>query len=283
VSEKAVVVMGLPESGKTTFLAALWHLVTEREIDTKLKFVTLRAGEVRHLNAIADIWRNAKKQERTGVDDGRIVSMTLQLESGQQVIVTFPDLAGESFLEMWERRECDVVVADMLKSTGVLLFVHADKITEPQWVIDEKLESEEAGLERGGDPIQAWDPRNSPTQVQLTDLLQTLQAEPLDVGARRLAVILSAWDKVEAEMLSPQDYLASKLPLLAQYLRNGLGAGWQVRIYGVSAQGGDYEDKVAKGDAERLRDMSVPSHRVRVIDGDSESRDLTEPLGWVLG
>jgi type IV secretory pathway ATPase VirB11/archaellum biosynthesis ATPase len=34
MNERSVVIIGLPESGKTTFLAALWHLITERDVET---------------------------------------------------------------------------------------------------------------------------------------------------------------------------------------------------------------------------------------------------------
>ena len=67
MTERSVVIIGLPESGKTTFLGALWHLVTAREIDTVLRFHNLRSGDVGHLNAIAARWREARVQERTAV------------------------------------------------------------------------------------------------------------------------------------------------------------------------------------------------------------------------
>ncbi len=53
--ERSVVIIGLPASGKTTFLAALWHLVTARDVDTVLRFGTLRVGDAAHLNAIARV------------------------------------------------------------------------------------------------------------------------------------------------------------------------------------------------------------------------------------
>ena len=37
MAERSIVIIGLPESGKTTFLAALWHLITERDVDTVLR------------------------------------------------------------------------------------------------------------------------------------------------------------------------------------------------------------------------------------------------------
>ena len=32
MSKRTIVIIGLPESGKTTYLAALWHLITARDV-----------------------------------------------------------------------------------------------------------------------------------------------------------------------------------------------------------------------------------------------------------
>lgn len=284
MAEKSIVVLGLPGSGKTTFLAALWHLVSEREIDIKLKFVTLRAGNAVHLNEIAARWRQARAQERTSVAGDRLVSMSLKADDEEAHVISFPDVAGETFRQMWEDRDCEESVATMLKSNGVMFFIHADKINSPGWIVNEKQMCEELGLQYEPGQMVPWTPRLSPTQVQVVDLLQLLQTPPLDVGPRRLIIVLSAWDKVRAERLSPQEYLARKLPLLAQYLENGVDNGWKVRIYGVSAQGGDYDDdKSKRPEAERMRAVDVPSKRISVTFGEEQSHDLTAPLHWLLG
>ncbi len=283
MSKRSVVVMGLPGSGKTTYLAALWHLVSEGEIDSKLKYVSLRAGNADHLHEIATRWREAKKQERTSVSGDKLVSMILQAEGGEPQSVTFPDVAGEAFLQIWGQRECDETVARWLKEPGVLLFVHADKVTVPKWVVDEKLLLEDMGVEREEEQVVDWSPNLAPTQVQLTDLLQSMQSEPLDVGPRRLAIILSAWDKAAGRRLTPEEYLAKRMPLFSQFLTHGLDRDWEVRIYGVSAQGGDYDDeKSSSPEAERLRNVDLPSKRIRVAYAGAESHDLTEPLQWLL-
>lgn len=284
MSKHSVVVMGLPESGKTTFLAALWHLVSENEVPSKLSYVSLQCGNVEHLHEIATQWREAKKQERTAQGGDKLVSMILQAEGGAPQTVTFPDVAGEAFLQMWGQRECDEIVAGWLKAPGVLLFIHADKVTVPKWVIDEKLLMEDLGipLEEGGRVVD-WSPDVAPTQVELVDLLQSMQTGPLNVGPRRLAIILSAWDKAEGRGLSPEEYLARRMPLLDQFLKYGLHSDWEKRIYGVSAQGGDYDDsKTTLADAERLRDIDVPSERISVVSAGGTSNDLTDPLQWLL-
>lgn len=279
-----VVALGLPSSGKTTYLAALWHLVTANEVDCALTLVSLKAGEAVHLHALAERWLRAQEQDRTRHSGNRTVTISLRAGDASEFQLSFPDVAGESFQLMWESRECDESVASLLRSAGVMLFVHADTIKNPGWIVDDAKEYAALGLPvEEGVPVP-WHPRVAPTQVQLVDLLQSLQTQPLDVGPRRLAVILSAWDTAMGEGLSPQDYLCRHLPLLDQYLNHGLDDGWEVHIYGVSAQGGKYDevDAALGEDAERMRAMDVPSHRILVVDGKTTAHDLTTPIHWLL-
>ncbi|MDU8605534.1 TRAFAC clade GTPase domain-containing protein [Pseudomonas syringae group sp. 247E2] len=286
MTDQSVVIVGLPASGKTTFLAALWHLVTEREFKTSLTFGNLRSGDLTYLNEIAALWRDAKKQERTAVGGSRIVSMNLMSAQKSSLRVTFPDLPGEAYLRMWEDRDCEQEVADVMKADGVLLFIHSDTINAPQWVIDEVALSRHLNVEIPKGQEVEWHARHAPTQVQLVDLLQLLRTDPLDIGPRKLAIIFSAWDKAEDEGLSPQEFLAEKLPLLAQYLTCD-SDDWSWQVYGISAQGGDYDntDDGARpcDDAERLRGLDSPSLRIKLVKKDQESsNDITEPLAWLM-
>lgn len=280
----SVVIIGLPESGKTTFLAALWHLVTARDQDTVLHFDGLKEGDASHLNAIAARWRDAKVQDRTAIEGGRVVSMNLRSASGEKVCLTFPDMPGEEYRRMWEERECDKVVAENLAAGNVLLFVHSDSIRFPLWVKDEREAAARLDLEGHSDEIQPWRPEVAPTQVQLVDLLQALRNDPLDAGPRRLAVMLSAWDLAAGEQLSPEAYLAAKLPLLSQYLRFARHQ-WEWRVYGLSAQGGVY-DLAQSGEpseaAESLRGLDLASSRIRLLGPTPDTSDITEPIAWLV-
>ena len=193
--------------------------------------------------------------------------------------------AGEAFRQMWEGRDCEPAIAEILRCGDVLLFVHADTIRAPSWIVDEVALSIAAGIERPGGQTKAWDPRLSPTQVQLVDLLQLFRMPPLDVGPRRLAIVLSAWDTVRDEGLTPIDFLRSRLPLLNQYLRRGAD-DWTWRIYGLSAQGGTYdklEDSAERvPEAEELRKLDRPSKRIQLVGPVAETHDLTEPLAWLM-
>lgn len=283
--QHSLVVIGLPGSGKTTFLAALWHLIAKREIPTLLRLDSLVRGNQKHLNEIADRWRNAQMQERTSLGGNHFVSISVLDATNQPATITFPDVQGEAYQKMWEDRECDREVAETLMQGNVLLFIHAANIKAPHWVVDIATQTRALGLEvEDGEPVP-WSPHLAPTQVQAVGLLALLAEGPLDSGPRRLAVMLSAWDKASGEGLSPSDFLREKLPLLHQYLATN-PQQWNVRVYGVSAQGGDYDEVKAGAQptksAEELRELDQPSARIDLTDGASRSHDLTIPLAWLL-
>lgn len=288
MSTNAIVVVGLPSSGKTTFLAALWHLIFSREIPTQLSLESIARGNHSHLNAITDRWLRAQEQERTLTDGNAVVSLNLLDAARQPVEIIFPDVAGETFSRMWEQRECAPEIAEMLQHGNVLLFINARRIETPRWVLDATTEAEalgEAGTPDEDSPI-AWSPALAPTQVQLVSLLSSLAEPPLFNGPRRLCVMLSAWDKAKGERLSPNEFVAKKLPLLHQFLLTNR-AMWDWRIFGVSAQGGDYDSmkngSAPKQEAEHLRSVDVPANRILLTeDGTSESHDLTAPLTWLM-
>lgn len=281
---RSVVAIGLPSSGKTTYLAALWHLICDHELATKLGFHSLRSGDTKYLNAITKRWLNAKVQERTFISGSRLVSINLKDQSNSPLLLTFPDIAGETFSLMWEKRECDSKEAEYLRNGGVLLFIHADNIKAPKWVVIETATAKELGIEIADNGSIPWHPKYAPTQVKIVSLLSSLREEPLDTGPRRLAVMLSAWDKVRDEGLTPDKFIEEKLPLLHQYLRQDADK-WEWRAYGVSAQGGDYDKPDAQNiteEAGKLLALDRPSKRIQLVYDNTLSHDLTEPLEWLI-
>ena len=273
--DESVVVLGLPASGKTTYLAALRYSLTSLKVQSKYTLVKLLAGNGEYLTSIAARWASAQRQERTQQESGRTVSISLRGQGRPDFTLSFPDLAGETFARMWENREISPSAVDLVKAKGVLLFIHSDTIRHPGWIADD----EEAGMPPEGDAPRPWAPRSSPTQVQLIDLLRCLNEAPLAVGPRQVAVILSAWDTMEEEGITPEDFLEVNLPMLHQYIHHGLAEGWSFRVYGVSAQGADYGDDAS---AQRMLELDVPADRIRVIGDGNSSNDLTEPLHWLL-
>jgi hypothetical protein len=289
MSENSIVICGLPGSGKTTFLAALWHLVFSKELPTTLELKSISDSDKTYVNEIAARWRNAKMQDHTKLGPSRFVGMELMDRSKEPVRITFPDLSGESYQRMWEEREVDKDVAAILRArTAILLFVHCDQIRPPMWVVDVTAITRSIGLRPDLNTPVPWEPRLAPVQVKLVELLQFLRGRQLDVGPRRIAVMLSAWDKISVENRPPSRFLSEKMPLLKQYLES-VDRDHESRVFGCSAQGGDYEPppdsniEWSKEGVDALKRIDQPSKRIRLVTDVGESHDLTEPLAWLMG
>lgn len=280
-----IAIIGLPESGKTTLLAAIWHMVREAGSVTALKFDGLSEGNYEHINNLAKRWRAGKKQQRTQTGGMKVVRMRLKDSEGRSVEVSFPDMPGEDFSRMWEKRELDESMSSTLSAAAIVLIVNGDTIRFPAWIVEQMAVAKGAGLQAAHSKVVDWGADLAPTQVQVVELLQFLMSGDLDVGPRRLVVLISAWDEVEGDGLEPAEVLAVKLPLLDQYLRNARDP-WTWRVWGISAQGGVYED-LDKGEQIKataaLRDLERPSDRIKVVDGKSVSTDITQPLEWLIG
>lgn len=56
MSDQEIMVLGFQASGKTTFAAALWHLVGSREINETALVMGKHNGDFRYLDEISGAW-----------------------------------------------------------------------------------------------------------------------------------------------------------------------------------------------------------------------------------
>lgn len=292
--ESKFFIVGLPEAGKTTFLAALWHVVNSQEITGSLQIERL-AGEMAHLNKIRDAWISVAPIERTKVSHNQSVSMLLE-DANKDFVgeITFPDLSGESFRSQWIDRQMQKEHADLIRrSAGGLIMINPQCVKEAVLIQDvrnhvKKLQAysenpttvksvdvdDQEQISGDGVDETLYDAKNSPTQVQLVELLQFI-AEINTVQPIPLAVVISAWDCIRGDT-SPAIWTDERLPLFSQYLSSNVET-FSTKYYGISAQGGDLKE------AERLRSYEAPSERIKVIENGSPSHhDISAPIKWLM-
>src|SRR6266481_3419243 len=96
--------MGLPKTGKTTFLAALWDVVDTKKVAGSL-ILECVDGDQQHLNSIRDLWADCQEIPRTLIGKEKTVSMTLRdRQSSVKGRISFPDMDGEVFERQWTDR-----------------------------------------------------------------------------------------------------------------------------------------------------------------------------------
>lgn len=309
------VIIGLPASGKTTYLAALWHLIEAGEATVDLEL--LRAtGDLTHLNEIAEAWRSFRPIERTSQTGDIDVSMQVRSRDGAEADLLFPDLAGESFdMEVEGRLVSAKYVGDHSGSDGILLFISAnqkidlalaklnamfggegegegegDKAAPP---VEEENPAEDVGTAGAEDappdganatetedPVGEtgieWAPNLTQHSVRIVQVLQDLLDHPFEHRPRRLAIIVSAWDLVTAPRPEPSAWLAETLPLVEQFLASNADM-FEARVYGVSAQGAPLDKKRPATFA------NLPASERIIVQGHGAGpHDLTAPLTWLM-
>jgi hypothetical protein len=271
-------ILGLPGSGKTTYLAALWHVLDAGEVQTKLVLDKL-VGDNEYLNRIVEAWRRCEEVPRTSMqDEKQIVIHSHVPASGTKVILRFPDLSGESFKQQFATRTCTPdYVQGFADTGGILLFVNANRPSDGLTFADIQPALADSG-EQGETSVEKdWTADVVPEQVRLVDLLQFLLRPPFARRQRRLVVVVSAWDVVMEPKPSPEQWLKRELPLLHQFLLNN-PESFDVRVYGVSAQGGD-----VTGAQRTTMLQQTPSHRVKCVGPEADAHDITAPLLWLTG
>lgn len=269
-------IIGLPRSGKTTFLAALWHLIESGEVSTKIVLDKL-VGDHSHLNTIVEAWRRCEEVPRTSRKSETHVAIHARAVDGDRPLqLNFPDLSGESFEQLFASRACErAFVESFAKPGGILLFINANRATDGIPLAD--LGQIEHVVPAGGsDKDREWIPDMVPEQVRLVDILQLLQRPPFERMCR-LAVIISAWDVLPNPKPKPAEWLAREMPLLHQFLRTNTDT-FSSRVYGVSAQGGD-----VAGAGRMTLAQCNPSERICCVGPDADGHDLTQPILWLAG
>lgn len=280
-------VVGLQYAGKTTFAAALWYLVDSKEVPTVLEKGKHR-GDHSYLEMLASEWADGWQVPRTKLQDHQNITMNLRdPATSKEISLQFFDMGGETFERAFATRVLTPQMVDAFEGIeNLMVFVNAAQPRDDVTLIDIASELEEdvdeASVADDAAEEQRFDPSKTPRQVQLVYFLQSIQEIPLLVQVRRLAVIISAWDKSTVRT-EPERWLAERMPLLDQYLKNST---IEVRIYGVSAQGGDLPEKNDSknpGDREKLKQLAKASDRIQIVGYGVQKSDLTHPICWLSG
>lgn len=297
--------IGLPSSGKSSFIGALWHVVLTGEIVSKFSVMS-QPDDREYLNQLSESFLACKSPERTKTDDIKKINLSIKAkDTGQEVNFIFPDMSGETFRAQYAYRK---ISEDFLKEisdcSGIMLFVNPKYLKKsniiPNFGIslddltpDEEPEEEE-NLEVKTSTEVEWSSDMSQTQVVLVDILQMIKKHVLTPC--RICLIISAWDLIKdmpgelESNINPEEWIVKEVPLLHQFLTAN-NSIFTYETFGISAQGGKYAEgsflsTEAKSKAldvqEQLQSKLKQSERIRVQYKDEISHDITIPINWLI-
>ena len=306
MDKKKVFMIGMPSSGKTTYLASLCRLLLYggQETGWKLDVKDVPEGFERVQILIKNI-NSYKAVKRTYGLELNNVALSLYNQNQEWMQFVVPDSSGEIFRDLvYDRRIASNIMDHIVESDMLLFFINVNTmIWEERIKLGEKSAIKQLNEEQGDKVTQsaediveeyARDRENeqikSKEQVKnkekeqkkynnqsaLVELLQNIiYLVPHSLNIR---FVISAWDLVEKEFkqdkVTPKEYIKIKLPLLYQYLEFNSKL-FDYEIWGVSAQGGDFDDE---DDLKKLQSNNGEDY-ICVVDSKADtSKDLTKLL-----
>jgi len=272
--ETGIVFVGVPHAGKSTYLALLYLAIANGQ--SASTGLGSHLDDREFVNRMAGRLYRCEQMPRT--ETGRLDSLRLSivLSNGDQDSLFVPDLSGEIWSDVLAERswspEMHTLVAN---AAGVCIFANVSDFHEDPTIADSQLAASALGQsyvsEQGGRIVAS---QRRSTQVELVDLIQVVTSEMQGVR-KRVSVILSAFDTVEDE--TPAEWISMNAPMLEQYLR--VNATWlDSRVFGVSAQGGSFENA---SDVVDLQELD-PLARGWVKDSNGAVIDVDVPTLWAM-
>jgi Double-GTPase 1 len=246
-SHPRLALIGMPETGKSTFLGAFWGVV-QSPLESAVREASF-AGDRSYIQRLAETVARGQEIDRTGVDTNEAMAVELEFDGLGTADVLIPDTSGESLRvlvesQLWHRRLHDACA----QATAVALFVHPAGVRVPQRVsLLEVVGAQDDAAEGEAVPFDVH--AHAGTAAELIDVFENVTEVCRERWPIRVAVIVSAWDRVDGVM-TPYEWLAARLPGLLSTLESSPELA-DIEVFGVSAQGGsldERDDLLAKGE-----------------------------------
>lgn len=274
--EKKCFIAGVPDAGKTTYIAALWDIIKRGGNDLELQFTTSPENSS-YLNEIWEYWVSMNKIERSKTPVPDDIKINVKRKSdGEELELDIPDFMGEQFQKIIDHTLPENIERWIEQSDRMVYLINTlDDVSKDDL---EEDETKEAIVDRTEERQKA--PRLAPEKMlEASQNMMVLKYIASHSKMQKMAIGLSAWDLKMTANLTPEEYLRQRSPVLYNFIK------WhfkEVVFFGVSAQGFDYKDKNEK--AAEMREKARKSNRAFIaFDTEKDqSPDLTKPLNYLI-
>lgn len=267
MAEKKILIVGLSDAGKTTYLGAL-NGALRQEGNFCLKYGGKSSNED-YLNKITEKWLGGEKIEHTSDGEPQYIKWHLKIQDDVVIDITIPDMKGEMY-EGIINNDFDEKLNEYCKDVcGILLFVN--KIQKPVLKDDANKTMTQ--------PAEASNV-TSADQIKLTpELMSDVTKNILVVkylkeliGDVRIVVAVSSWDMLTT-FNSIREYCEKQIAGLYNYVRHNFKKHW---FCGVSAQGFDIDSYPPN-----LDELTSTGKRAYIYETEKDY-DITKPLKYLI-
>ena len=230
-------IAGLPGSGKSTYIGALWYCLMHPDNIEGIKLVADKmnlADDLTVLNRLSDAYKNMQLIDRNYSDQNETVQINLKVaDSDTRLQVEVPDFLGENFRDLVELKESELV-SKWLNDTDTLVYF-MNEVTPPEFEDDHGPEDDESPM-----PAKDVPPFSIKTISAVAMNIMVLKCLLSKKTFKKVVIVLSWWDKNTENGVvpnNPQKYLKEYSPALFNFIQYHIP---NFEIIGLSAQGQEY-------------------------------------------
>lgn len=285
MEQRKCLIAGLPESGKSTYLGALWNTINFHKDKEQMKLKAAPNNppdNVEQLMALSTRWVNVEDMDRTSSDVPDSISFNLT-NGTEEFVLEVPDFRGESIRQIITRNQ-PKSFDEWIEMGDTLLYMISDVsagIFADDYQEDENEETADSEV------IPEFDIKKM-TPAALNMLILRYFSERCRF--RKVVICLTAWDEVikNCGKTNPTTYLKEQSPALYNFIEYHFPN--VVTYFGLSAQGEKYDyetitdlegNKQLTVTAEckrRLQEKTRNGTRAFAVVDKEENYDITLPI-----
>ena len=276
-------IAGLPSSGKSTYIGALWYCLRHLAKNADLKLVADNNNlpeDISVLNKLSDAYKDMRAINRTNSNENERVQLNLRVVStGETIQVEVPDFLGETFRNLIELNQSDLLTEWLDNTDSLVYFISDVSVGE----FEDDFGTEDDDKKSPATDIPPFKTTDiSPAAMNIMVLKFLMSKKKFN----RVVIVLSQWDKQTKNgrtPKNPQEYLEEESPALYNYIEHNIN---NAQIIGLSAQGREYPQNENpenyNGIKKEVRKQMQNGNRSFVEDETSILYDLSIPLYLLL-
>lgn len=261
-------VVGLPETGKTSYLAAFWIVERDGTSGHILSF-NKRPDNTTYLDDIGNNWLAQAVISRSSTIEKELVFNLKHNESGSVIELAIPDFKGERYKRVLQNENPPEIEKWLSECNGVLFFLPPtrERVFNEEMGVKPKKGEVKNAIDFSIDEIEPW--------IQNIELLRYIHEEKGDV---KISFCVSKWDLMMSKDMTVKQWIEKEHLFFHTYVEHHFS---NVRFFGVSAQGLDY-DKRGDLTEDKVSELTDEGKRAYISSGTDKDYDITKPLAWLL-
>lgn len=268
MESRSILILGKPDSGKTTFVIQLYSRLIKNKSSLKLY---ASVGDLSPIMEARERLANGLEVEPTASQ--KYTELLLPIAVGDKhVDVRYPDSGGEQVKQIVEERAASKVWLQNLRgSDDWILFVRPSQVASIKDLTNTTLDKENAERRTAMDSLE-FEMSDQSFLIELLQILLHLRGQDSHflVDSVRLTIVMTCWDEVDTGE-SPEDKFRGQLPLMAEFVFSNWGED-RVKVFGLSAQGFSLDTEAAR---DKYRDNGPENFGFLVLPDGKKSDDLT--------